>query len=139
MELLEWSEEMSVGVPEIDKQHRKMISIINKVFNALPYVADIEVIKEAINELLQYASIHFATEEKYMTECNYKELDAHVMEHKTYIQTINKFNLELDNGERTVLDIALELNNFLIGWWSTHIMDTDKKYSTAIKEHSPEN
>jgi len=60
-----------LGVPIIDKDHKKFIDIINKVVIAKKNNDDPEGVKEVLREMTNCALTHFKTEETYMIEFNY--------------------------------------------------------------------
>ena len=59
-----WSEDLSVGLEEIDEQHKILINLINRLFNeAILKRADKALISDILDELIQYTIVHFAVEE----------------------------------------------------------------------------
>mgnify|MGYP000867218199 FL=1 len=67
MPLVEWKSEFSLGISEIDEQHKKILAIINKLYDLFSNKEhqDIAEIERIIKELADYAVYHFQTEEKY--------------------------------------------------------------------------
>jgi hemerythrin-like metal-binding protein len=65
IELIVWSDELSVNIEEIDKQHKKLIDVINVLFNAMIEGKTQNIIDTIIDDLIDYAKYHFSTEEKY--------------------------------------------------------------------------
>ncbi len=35
MSLMEWNEKLSVGVPSIDEQHKKLVAMLNELYDAM--------------------------------------------------------------------------------------------------------
>jgi hemerythrin-like metal-binding protein len=128
MALINWSEEFSVGVNELDEQHKKLITIINQLF--LLYsekkFTNIDV-NPIFKELMDYADQHFSTEEHYFNLYNYEKKEQHIAMHETYRKKIDELKQEYENenGEKTLFAI----NNFLNDWWIWHINNVDKEYT----------
>ncbi|MDD3628037.1 MAG: bacteriohemerythrin, partial [bacterium] len=81
MALIEWTKELSVNFSTIDSQHKKLIGLINKLHDAMKEGKGSAVLDEVINEMSDYAKIHFETEEKYMEKFKFPELVAHREKH----------------------------------------------------------
>ena len=65
MDCIKWSDAFSVGVKIIDSQHMHLVGIMNKLCNALDKGQEMKVIKNVLDELSEYAVVHFDTEEKF--------------------------------------------------------------------------
>jgi hemerythrin-like metal-binding protein len=128
MALINWSGEFSVGVKELDEQHKKLILIINELFTLYTEKkfasTDVTPIFAA---LMDYADQHLSTEEYYFTLYNYPNKATHVAMHDAYRQKIATLKKEYDtnNSEKTLFAI----NNFLNDWWVWHINNVDKEYT----------
>jgi hemerythrin len=129
---LQWSEILSVKVKVIDDQHKKFISIVNELFKSFYKMDSRDRLGKIIDQLISYASEHFATEEKYFDEFNYEFSAEHKQQHlelKTRILDIkNKFNKE----EEGAID---ELLDYVEDWLVNHIQTHDMKYVACFKEH----
>ena len=82
---LKWDERYNVGVDVIDKEHKKLFSILNKLYTfghneEKSHFA----CQEAIKYFKDHAMQHFADEEAYMTSINYPGLDAHRRIHRDF-------------------------------------------------------
>ena len=76
MDCIKWSNDFSVGVKIIDSQHMHFVSIMNNLCNAMDRGQEMNVINTVLDELAEYAVIHFETEEKYFHEFNYEKTEA---------------------------------------------------------------
>ena len=124
MSLIVWKEEYTLGIEEIDSQHKKMFSIINDLFHAMKD-SDDEVLKRVLGELVDYADYHFSTEEAYFEKLEYPEKEAHIKTHELYREKIMSFVLEYKDGEKL---LPYEILDFLEDWWINHITGVDRKY-----------
>ncbi len=129
--LFEWIPEFSVGCDTIDNQHKRLINIINRLFDAFSNAQARNIINDIIDELAQYTVYHFSTEETLMQQYNFdhdKYLQ-HKKEHQYFIQKVEEFKkraLEQD------YQLTYDIFNFLQQWLKDHILYTDKLYSGTI-------
>jgi len=133
MELISWKESLNVGIKDIDGQHRRLVALINKLFEAMSQGKSKEIMHSVFSELSNYVITHFATEEKLMKKYKYSDYDQHKQEHKFFIDKLNEFKIKFSNGN---LSISLEVLNFLKDWLLKHIIGTDRKYIPLFKEHN---
>ena len=61
--LLEWNENLSVGVPSIDKQHKALLGLLNELFDATQAGRGQVVLGKVLKELADYTVYHFQYEE----------------------------------------------------------------------------
>lgn len=130
-EFISWSDELSVGLQEIDEQHKILINLINRLFNeAILHKADKTVISAILEELVQYTIVHFAVEESLFRIFDYPDAETHQVHHDKLKQEVSSFQKKFAGG--AVIDI--ELMNFLRKWLTHHIMMDDKKYTPFFLE-----
>jgi len=122
---IEWVPALSVGIPEIDAQHQKLIALINALEEARKGMQSRERLGAALHALGDYTKEHFALEEKLLTENSYPETREHKAEHALFIERIDAFCAGFESGKAQV---DLELLSFLKAWLTRHISFTDKKY-----------
>jgi len=124
MELIQWDDGLSVGVPEIDEQHKKLIGFINNLVKCeVDSKAQDEQIQSVLSGLFNYTSYHFFAEEQIMEASEYPNYDKHKDEHAALTaEVIDYFDRYL-GGDR---DIRSRLYEFLKGWLLNHIQVTDK-------------
>ncbi len=138
MDFLSWSENMSVNIEEIDNQHKKLIGIINNLYEAMKVAKGYEVLDDVLDKLLDYAHYHFETEEKYFEEFEYSDSQLHMNEHKNFFDQIVKFKKALTgdtlmNDEGDII-LSVELWVTLKQWFANHVLVFDKKYMPLFKE-----
>lgn len=130
-EFMPWSPELSVGLQEIDEQHKVLVNLINKLFNeAILKKPDHAIIDGVLTELTQYTIIHFAVEESLFRIFDYPDNDSHQQQHERLKSEVVKIQKKFKDG--TVVDI--ELMHFIKKWLKQHIMIEDKKYTPFFLE-----
>lgn len=131
MALMTWSDAMSVGIKEIDNQHRQLIDIINSLAEAMRNRKSNEEMGRILGELSRYTLNHFSLEERYFRQFGYPDTAAHVEQHKAFIAKVGGFQSDFASGK---LAISIEIMNFLSDWLVKHIKGTDKLYAPFLKE-----
>ncbi|MDC0335739.1 bacteriohemerythrin [Pseudodesulfovibrio sp.] len=126
MALMQWDETMSVGVDELDAQHKKLIDLINEAYAALQ-THDEHAMTDLINKMREYANQHFVTEEGYMKKYNYPDFQEHKFHHVQFNYDVDEFQKK--QFEKTNLS---QIFVFLSRWLTTHIMEEDKQYSSYM-------
>lgn len=130
--LIKWTDSFSVNVTEIDMQHKKLVEMINKLYDAMKVGKSRDVMGETLNDLISYTATHFKTEEKYFDLYKYPEKETHKAEHEKFVETVTKFKTDFDAGNAT---ISIEVMNFLREWLTKHINGSDKKYTKCFNDH----
>jgi len=126
--MVEWDGSLSVGIETIDEQHRNLFKLINRIESAGELSAlELEVIVDA---LLDYAQIHFQTEEEYFYRFNYFDKAAHEREHGEFVTKAVAFNKQF---EQQSISVA-EIHAFLIEWMTNHIKVSDMKFKGLFSE-----
>lgn len=80
-----WQDRFNIGVEVIDKEHKKLFNVLNKLFS---YGKEDEKSQWACQEAIKYfrdhALKHFAEEEAYMRMIDYPDRDAHKRLHENF-------------------------------------------------------
>ena len=130
-----WKTEYSVGVVEIDDQHKKFVGILGKLFGTLNHKGG-EEMKETVrmifDELTEYVNIHFSTEEKYFDQFKYEEAEQHKKEHRAFEEKIIQLKDQYLNNE---LSTTFDLVDYLEDWLLDHLATMDKKYTKCFNDH----
>ena len=122
-----WSQTYSVGVDQLDDDHRKLLEMINRLHQAMSTGQSKDMIVPLIKDLKSYTITHFKNEENYMEKIGHPGLMEQRKQHAIFINKIQEFETELNKGQMT---LAIKVMPFLNDWLLMHIMDKDKKYAT---------
>ncbi|HPF36197.1 hemerythrin family protein [bacterium] len=131
MALMSWNPTLSVDVDAMDREHQKLITLVNELNDAMKAGKAKDEMDRTFNALASYTQSHFASEERYMQSIGYPDLAAHKAEHAKLLQTVTEFKKEYDAGNAT---ISMKLMGFLRDWVRNHIQKTDKKYGAHAKQ-----
>ncbi|MFC1844247.1 bacteriohemerythrin [Thermodesulfobacteriota bacterium] len=130
MPTIEWKKEYSVNVRKIDKQHKKIISILNDILNS-DFQEKPQKKEKIIGDLINYIKTHFSTEEEYLREHNYPNYHAHKLEHEKF--TVKICEYQKDYLLNKTLPVT-NLFNFVWDWFAEHVLVTDKKYQLYFEQ-----
>jgi hemerythrin len=131
MALIQWNDSLSVNVVEIDKQHQKLVGMINELNDAMRQGKGKDALGKIVNGLIIYEGTHFKTEEKYFDQLGYPDAGAHKKEHLDFTVKVSQFNGGLARGE---FGLSIEVMSFLSDWLQNHIKGVDKKYGPFFNE-----
>ena len=129
MALFQWNSSFSVNNTDIDNQHKKLVTLINELHDAMGHGKSKEVLSGIFSELVSYTKYHFKFEEDQLEKHKYPNLAVHKLEHKKLTDQAIKLKQDFDAGKAV---ISIELLNFLKDWLKSHILESDKKYVTYI-------
>ena len=72
-----WDDSLSVGVATIDEQHKMLLKHLGELSEAVGLKRGSTEIVGTLDFLVDYTQLHFATEEKHMSENDYAEYEQH--------------------------------------------------------------
>lgn len=129
MSILTWEEKYSVGIDEIDKQHKHLIELINQLYDAMRTGHGKEKLQSVLSELIEYTDYHFKTEEKLFDTYHYAQNKEHRVHHDSLRSQVMEFNQKFHDGRST---LSLELLSFLKDWIKNHILNEDMQYKEFL-------
>ena len=132
MALVEWNEEMSVGVDQLDGHHKKLLSMINGLAQAIGEGKGKDYVGDSVSELVDYTEYHFSLEHDYFEKFGFIESEAHIKEHTVFVQKIRETSEKIKSGQ---VVLSINILYFLKDWLVNHIMVADKKYSQMLLDN----
>jgi hemerythrin-like metal-binding protein len=137
MQEIEWHESHSVGVPSIDEQHKRLMALTNRLFQAIMNEAGEAALEGILNELADYVSYHFTHEEELLRKYGYPEdlLAEHEAEHKALTDEVHRY-IALYRKDPANLDLSVYV--FLRDWTTEHMSRSDSEYSEFLVAHHAE-
>lgn len=125
-----WDQTMSVGVAEIDDEHRRLLDLFNGLLESGITPANREELSGLLASLRDYVAVHFAREEALMERRSYPELDGHIAAHRYFADEVEKLHLDFEGDNTTMLRMDLIL--LLKDWFVEHIQETDALYKPYV-------
>jgi len=123
MSFITWSDFLSIGVPEVDKQHKQLVQMVNCLHDHMLKGDAKDILSRMLARIIELIGIHFVTEERIMKQHEFPHAQEHMREHKKFLDTAvdlqNRFN-----SEHT--DVTGETMEFLDEWLYQHLMVSDK-------------
>lgn len=130
MPMFEWDSKYEIGVPSMDEQHKRWIEIINDFYDHLTSREIVENTKHLIEEVIDYTTYHFASEEELMKSIGYPHINEQKAMHRNIVDKILEFKKKINNGKLVVSSVVtIELKQ----WLRDHILIEDKKYAELYK------
>ena len=129
MPLVEWNDELSVGISSIDEQHKKLVNMINALNDALVEGKANDLLATIFDGLTVYTVKHFGYEEELFAQHGYVEAESHKNEHEALINQVKTLQNKMNEGD---FMISVEVMAFLKDWLTNHIMKTDKAYAPFL-------
>jgi hemerythrin len=128
----EWTTDLSVGVEEIDRQHKEFIAALNSLLDAMAKGKGRDEIGNILYFIEGYVEKHFNLEEEYMRRFMYPKYHAHKAIHDGFRKEMSVIKQEYgEKGEAIRLVIKVEKN--MLDWLITHINEVDKKLGAFLK------
>jgi len=125
---LVWQNDLNTGIEEIDSQHKRIVEMINHLYDA-EKKGDKNEIREVLVDLVDYTQSHFAFEETLMEDAGYRFSRAHKKVHELFIRRVEEYRMRFDAGE----NIVQELRDTLSRWLFRHIRSEDAAYAETVK------
>jgi len=129
MPLVNWSDEYSVSIKEIDDQHKKLFDLLNELHEAMKAAKGKTVLGKVIQDLVSYTEFHFSSEEILMKNCKYPDFLKHKVKHDEFTAKVKEFSQKYIDGSFL---LSQEIVQFLKNWLTEHIKESDKQYSMFI-------
>jgi hemerythrin len=126
MAVIEWNEDLNVGIDSIDEQHRQLIKLINDLHEVIRDQNPSSEVAKVLEALVAYVDFHFADEERLIAAAHYPDLDAHRDLHQWLRGQVMAYVDDYTANPRAVM--AAELFEFLSDWLICHIMSEDMRF-----------
>jgi len=128
MDFFPWTDEYSVGIRQIDEEHKALVTILNSFYNEMQENNVIEMIQDVFLKLIGYTSYHFKSEEDLFDKYNYPRAIEHKEQHAELIKQIMKYKSDFKEDRLMIITVA----SFLKNWLETHILREDMGYRNYL-------
>ncbi len=131
MAFMQWNSELELQIVEIDRQHQRLVELINQFDDAVQAQQGVEMLDKVLNELLDYTKTHFKFEEALLAKHGYPTYPEHKAEHDALAEKVVFMQDMFKEGNPPDSNMLL---NFLKIWLKEHILDVDKQYAPYLQE-----
>jgi len=131
MAKIEWSDKLSVGVEQIDNQHKELLRIANVLINAVSLGREVRVLENVLKRLREYTVFHFNSEEELMGDIRYPGRGDQAVEHARLKKEVKDYQRQIYKKEGLTPDEVLE---FIKDWLLKHILTYDRELARFIHE-----
>jgi hemerythrin len=127
----DWQECHCLGIDLIDRQHKRIVSLINDLHSLLVDGENPSESCRVFSELVVTVAHHFRTEEVLMEFTRYPELLEHQDEHRRLMNGINLLKKDFDAGK---VALGIQDMDFVRTWIVEHTVNSDQKYKLFLKQ-----
>lgn len=135
MPIVAWDDCLLTGLATVDEHHRHLVELLNKTYDNFVEKGSEAGMGNVLEELIDYATYHFAHEEQMMADTAYPDRAVHLLEHERFAGRVREIHRDFVAGS---IPISLEVISFLKNWLINHISNTDSKFGAfAAAKTSP--
>ena len=134
MPWIEWTDEMSVGLAELDDDHKLLIEAVNQLDANANDATRKDAVRQCLMRLRRYAEYHFAREENVMAACAFPAIEVQKSEHRDFVKIVREACQRFDAKPAASAEIiGQELLDFLGGWLRRRILIEDMAYRPYVE------
>jgi hemerythrin len=130
MQPFEWSEDYSVGIPELDIQPRQLMELIGELTRCANADDSARLAPVALERVADYAERHLQREELVLRVRGYPGYADHKAEHDAFRLKVATLRTQ---SERR--DFGVRIASFLNEWWRSHVLISDQQYARYFSRH----
>ena len=135
MSLLCWRDSLSLNVPAVDQDHKRLFELLNRVRFLDLAGDDPQAIADALAELLLYAQTHFRREERLMALGKYPGIAAHARIHRQFTDRVTEIAARF-RANPSIFRVR-DIYQLLADWLVDHVLGEDMLLKPYIA-HLPE-
>lgn len=129
---IQWTEDLAVGILEIDNQHKELFQRIHVLFEACNQGKGRTEISATIAFLEDYVNTHFGTEERHMTRTQFPGRVAHLAQHAIFRKNLSAIKRQLEE-EGPGIHVIILTNHMVVEWLKNHIRTLDKDFGAYMQ------
>lgn len=126
---IRWTEDLEIGIPVIDADHKVLVSLLNQVFDTFGDNEEKATLGSVLNSLVEYTEYHFSREEKLQEVAGYGNLEPHKERHRQLTAQVLEIRRRFEQDPDSVH--GEEVLEFLRTWLVDHIKGHDFAYRDA--------
>jgi len=122
-----WNDTLIIGVTQIDKEHKKLFTAVDRLLGALKRGEGREKTAQMLNYAVTYTKEHFRDEENLQERFAYPGINAHKRQHAQFILQANELVKDFGTAGPNVA-LTIKINKAMVDWLINHINTEDKKF-----------
>ena len=129
MSFIQWTDDLSVKIESIDAQHKKLVAIINDLYDSMPLGRANDIMRKILADLTAYTIEHFSYEERLFKQHGYLGAPSHHNSHAMLVSQMKEIQQQMERGS----SVSIKTFAFLKKWLTEHIMKEDHLYSEFLR------
>ena len=130
MALMTWTDKLSVGVAVLDDDHKKLVAMVNELYDAMQAGHGRDKLGPVLAALIKYTKEHFAHEERLFARTGYPAAGPHKQQHEALTRQVVEVQEKYAAGNAATQ--SLDVMHFLRTWLVNHIQGSDQAYRAHL-------
>lgn len=130
---IQWDNDLNTGNPVVDGQHQELCRRVGLLVDACREGGAKKAVQDTIGFIEAYMDEHFATEEKFMIEINFPDIEEHKAEHREFCTQVDRIK-KLFGIHGADYSLAIDSINTIFSWVGSHIHGRDKAFCRYIQK-----
>ena len=128
--MITWLPKYEIGITKIDFEHKIFLSLIQDFATKIDEKPDQQILKKRVLEIKKYAEFHFFSEENFMEEIGYPELEIHRNFHNDLLRELEMHINALGSENYKIKDFL----DFVIEWFIAHTTQEDIRIAKFMRD-----
>lgn len=124
---------LTTGVPKLDGEHDLQVQLLRSLMREVAN-GDFGAAADLLDQLEEFTSAHFASEELLMRLHSYPSYRGHMQQHEQHVQELERLREALDAEAKDIVMIAESMQSWLL----VHIQTADQALAGYMREHGKE-
>ena len=132
MKFFYWNANLEIGIPEVDAQHKHLVDLINELAAIITDGGQLPKVSAVIDDLLNYAAVHFSDEERIMATAPMSEdmKQKHRRSHQCFVARVQEIAGASDLQQT---EFSEKILDFLTTWLVAHILGSDREIARSLR------
>lgn len=123
--LIEWTDDLDIGIPQFDEEHRQLVDLVNRLHESLARNPDVTQAEAGLAEFRDHVARHFAAEDTFLKETGNPRYENHKALHEILLKDLDEILTRVRQTGFTYLREELELD--IRPWLLEHIQNVDSR------------
>lgn len=125
MPLLQWTDALALGLPEMDATHHEFVDLLAQVVNAPD-----DTLLPLWRELVTHTDAHFRREDRWMTSTGFSSTNCHTTQHQVVLQVLREGDKRGSAGD---LAVVRQMADELGAWFPMHAQAMDAALALHLR------